>query len=223
MSLLDGINLLSKYLSRRGLLPFLSEQLNLIEAGAVVLNVGSGGDIGKQISSAQIARGFAVTSTDIDPSRNPDVVDDISSSSFQDESFDAIIIMEVLEHVPNPFQAASELCRLLKPGGRLILSVPYIFPLHDRPYDFFRFTKYGLANLFLALEDVQIRERNSWAEAILVLIARLANGQGRKGKIMALILSPVLIFLMPLAFLASRFVPSDFITTGYVMKGMKQK
>jgi len=64
-----------------------------------------------------------------------------------DNSYDSALCLEVLEHVMNPFQAVSEIYRILKKDGTLILTVPHLSRLHDEPYDYFRYTKYGLQSL----------------------------------------------------------------------------
>lgn len=61
--------------------------------------------------------------------------------------YDSAICLEVLEHVPNPWQAAGEICRILKPGGVLVLSVPHLSRLHDLPHDYYRYTHKGLHHL----------------------------------------------------------------------------
>ena len=65
-----------------------------------------------------------------------------------DNKFDAVLMFEVLEHVEDPFLAANEILRVLKVRGVLLLSTPFVFGIHDAPYDYWRFTKYGLANIF---------------------------------------------------------------------------
>jgi SAM-dependent methyltransferase len=65
----------------------------------------------------------------------------------QDATYDSAICLEVLEHVPNPFQAVTEIARVLKKEGVLVLSVPHLSRLHEEPNDFFRYTKYGLQAL----------------------------------------------------------------------------
>lgn len=65
-----------------------------------------------------------------------------------DETADAVLCTEVLEHVPNPHQVVAELGRLLKPGGALYVTVPFSGREHQVPYDFFRYTQYGLRHLF---------------------------------------------------------------------------
>jgi len=64
-----------------------------------------------------------------------------------DQSYDAVILTQVLEHVPNPTAVLAELNRILKPHGVLLLSVPLNGPLHGEPWHFFQFTHYGLAEL----------------------------------------------------------------------------
>lgn len=63
------------------------------------------------------------------------------------ESYDTAICLEVLEHVSDPFRAAREIYRILKPGGVLILSVPHLSRLHNEPDDYYRFTQHGVENL----------------------------------------------------------------------------
>lgn len=73
-----------------------------------------------------------------------DVVGDLQAIPLPDASFETVLCVEVLEHVPSLEQALREISRILRPGGKLILSVPHLFYLHNEPYDFYRYTKYGL-------------------------------------------------------------------------------
>lgn len=63
------------------------------------------------------------------------------------ESFDCAICLEVLEHVSNPFVAVGEIEKVLRPGGKLILSVPHLSRLHEAPHDYFRYTRYGIHSI----------------------------------------------------------------------------
>ncbi len=211
----------SKKWSRKNLYEFIDSQLKSITPGMTVLNVGAGGEVGHRLSETldQSNTPIEIISTDIDIKRNPDIVCDVCSMPFPDNSFDLVFLIEVLEHVHNPPKALSEIYRVLKPGGTLIFSVPFIFPLHDRPCDYFRYTKYGLKLLLSDYNKVYIFERNSFCEAVTVLILRLINQRSYKLRIFGIlfILSGATL-LVPLFNL---FIRSDALTTGYAGNARK--
>ena len=66
---------------------------------------------------------------------------------FADASFDTLLVTEVLEHVNDAEAAAREMHRVLRPGGHALITVPYLYPTHEAPYDFRRFTHFGLRAL----------------------------------------------------------------------------
>jgi SAM-dependent methyltransferase len=76
-----------------------------------------------------------------------DYESDIQDMPLENESFDTVFSAEVLEHVPDPEKALREIYRVLKPGGKLVMSIPHLMYLHNEPYDFYRYTKYGLRTL----------------------------------------------------------------------------
>lgn len=77
-----------------------------------------------------------------------DYVCDMTDIPVEDGRFDRVLFNQVLEHLPEPGLALKELNRVLKPGGRIFCSVPLFFQEHQAPYDFFRYTQYGLQKLF---------------------------------------------------------------------------
>jgi len=102
-----------------------------------------------------------------------DVVGDAHKLPFENEKFDNILCTEVLEHLHSPYIAISEMKRVLKQGGKLILTTRFIFPLHDIPHDYYRFTKYGLKYLFKDWELLELREESNTIEGIAVLLQRI--------------------------------------------------
>jgi SAM-dependent methyltransferase len=72
---------------------------------------------------------------------------DIHALPFEDEAFDAVILSEVIEHVVNPMQALLEIQRVLKKGGLLFLTWPFMHPLHELPHDYARYTEFGMNHL----------------------------------------------------------------------------
>ncbi|MEY2923530.1 MAG: hypothetical protein RLZZ337_70 [Bacteroidota bacterium] len=60
------------------------------------------------------------------------------------DSFDTIILSDVLEHISNPKLLMSEIARILRPGGNLIMNVPFFYWLHEKPFDYYRYTQFSL-------------------------------------------------------------------------------
>lgn len=210
----------SKEKSRQNLYEMLTAALSDVPFDGRILNVGSGGGVADTIAKST-SSSVHIVSADIDPSRKPDIVLDICNSEFVDE-FDVIVMSEVLEHIPTPHLALERVLMALKPGGKLILSTPFVFPIHDRPHDFFRYTKYGLQYLLRDYSSVAVLERNGWAEAIVVLMARVANTPFKQRSVRYGVgIFSVLIF--PLARALSNYAPNDFITSGYFVTAFKHQ
>jgi len=89
-----------------------------------------------------------VITTDIFPYPTTDALAVNQRLPFKDETFDAVLSLHVLEHVPDPFGCARELCRVLRRGGTLFAVTPMIVPEHGYPHHFFNPTREGLARLF---------------------------------------------------------------------------
>jgi len=77
--------------------------------------------------------------------RGLDVVGDLAALPFRDGAFDACLNIVTLEHVREPAVVLREIARTLVPGGRLLLVVPQEWEVHQAPYDYYRYTRYGSA------------------------------------------------------------------------------
>lgn len=212
---------LSKLLSRKGIYPFLHQQFGQISLGTQVLSIGAGGDIGNTLMRHASQQQFKVVSLDIDAKRHADIIGDICVHDFKGQQFDIVVMAEVLEHLHSPHLALENVHRALKQNGRLILTVPFIFPIHDQPYDYYRFTRYGLEYLLRHFRDLSITERNSWTESIDVLSARLIMDKNWPARILAPFLVLLALIKWPISFLISRVVRTHFITSGYVVTARK--
>ncbi len=73
---------------------------------------------------------------------------------FADNTFESAMTLHVLEHVKKPWEIARELIRVVKPGGAILSTVPYVCPVHGFPYHFFSMTPMGLRSLFDGCEIV---------------------------------------------------------------------
>ena len=177
-----------------------------------VISIGSGGPIKKTLLEQKIK----FKEIDIDRERKPDYVCDIEKMDiFEDDSVDIIFCLEVLEHVRNPFNAIKEIERILKTGGLIIGSVPFVFPIHEEPRDYYRYTKYGLLNLFQNFECVELIERNSYVESIGVILLRLVNIGSRRQRFIGALAFLVYLLLGPFFAILSCLVKNKQSTTGY--------
>lgn len=77
----------------------------------------------------------------------PDIYADILNIPLKDNKFDTVLILQVLEHLSQPQKALAESNRILKKGGYLIISVPFMYPLHDLPQDYYRYTEFVIKEL----------------------------------------------------------------------------
>lgn len=171
-------------------------------------------------------------SLDIDSKRKPDIVADVYNLPFVDNEFDIILCTEVLEHLIYPSCAISEMRRVLKPGGKLILTTRFVFPLHDAPGDYFRYTKYGLTELFKDWQIESITAETQSLEAMAVLMQRLIfqiRYYGNK------IIKILLLCLTKLFLCLNKFVKQEFgdikqtqretsiLTSGYYLIAINTK
>jgi SAM-dependent methyltransferase len=107
-----------------------------------VLNAGSGSrDISALVPGELINQDLT---WDGDTRTNVHIKSPLHAIPVADGHFDAILCIAVLEHVENPEEVLAEMYRVLKPGGHLIISVPFLQPEHKVPTDFQRYTKDGL-------------------------------------------------------------------------------
>jgi len=111
---------------------------------------------------------------DIEKAPGVDVVADAHALSFRGGSFDVVLATEILEHLQEPQKAADEMLRVLRPGGTLLLTTRFLFPLHDAPHDYFRYTRYGLQHLFRRFEIIDLKEETDAIGTLAVLAQRLA-------------------------------------------------
>lgn len=212
---------LSKILSRQGLYPFLEGAFAKIPAGAKVLNVGAGGEIEGLLRQYASSRIFDVQSLDIDPARTPDIEGDLSTHDFAGAEFDVIVLSEVLEHICTPDAAVNNALAGLKSGGLLVLTTPFLFPIHDRPHDYYRYTKYGLAWLLRDYVEVEINPRNSWAEALNVMFVRLIKEKNPVSRFFGPLIVLIAFLFAPIAMLLGAVFKTDFMTSGYLVTAKK--
>lgn len=112
------------------------------------------------------------------------LLSDVQALALADNTFDVVVCTEVLEHLPEPQTAIHEMYRVLKPGGTLVLTTRFLFPIHDAPHDYFRFTRYGLQYLLRRFEMVELKEETTTVGTLAVLLQRVGmQTQPRAGAV----------------------------------------
>ncbi len=123
---------------------FYKDEIKKISKKDTLLDVGVG--------PAQFHDLFAdinkVVGIDFEPYSKADVISDLSKPMpIQSNYFDVVISSNVLEHIPYPAVTLHECARVLKPGGIFVASVPFLLMVHQKPYDFYRYTEFALQRL----------------------------------------------------------------------------
>lgn len=144
---------------------------------------------------------------------SPDVVGDAQQLPLKSNCADVVFSTQVIEHVPQPEKLVREAFRVLKPRGVLLLTGPFYWPLHEEPYDFFRFTRYGFEHLLASagFKIISIRgDAGAVTQAAVALIEVLPRP--------LLFLVPIINLLTPLL---QRFSRNEKSTLNYIVLAKK--
>ncbi|MCQ8117282.1 class I SAM-dependent methyltransferase [Methylomonas rosea] len=133
------------YFARLGLYQAIKELSSKL--GGEILDVGCGTKPYKQLFNFSAYTGLDIDSTCSRSRGIADYLYDGKRFPFDDASFDAVLCNQVFEHVFNPDEFLEQINRVLKPNGRLLLTVPFVWDEHEQPYDFARYSSFGLRAL----------------------------------------------------------------------------
>jgi SAM-dependent methyltransferase/uncharacterized protein YbaR (Trm112 family) len=160
----------------------------------IILNIGSGHE------STYKQENFV--NLDIYPHNNTHVAGDAHNLPFLDNSVNVAWLSAVLEHIQQPFLVMNEVYRVLKPGGYVLISVPFLQYLHGSPYDYFRYTKYGLRSVCNDFAEVKAGASYTGPMGTLIQLASVLPEAAFNNKvvknglsvIISWLLSPLLVF-----------------------------
>lgn len=147
-----------------------------LPAGAVIVDAGAGEAWYKPlfVRARYLALDYAVGDRTWDYSRL-DCVCDLHAMPLKTDSVPFVLCTQTLEHVQRPQVVLSELNRILRPGGTVFCSLPFIGDAHHQePYDFFRYTRYGVEYLFKSacFADVQITPIGGYNTLLVSLVQK---------------------------------------------------
>jgi SAM-dependent methyltransferase len=166
---------------RRPILDLVREAARGLPPGAVVLDVGAGDAPYRELFADVDYRTVEWHASEHDGAQDADILASADAVPIDDGCCDAVLLTEVLEHVPEPLAVLRELRRVLRPGGKLVLTVPLVWHLHELPHDYYRFTGSGLRNLLdrAGFVDVEVHARNDCFTTVAQLLRNLDHVMGR--------------------------------------------
>lgn len=188
--------------------------------GALSLD-GSVLDLGGDARSSyrSLIRGeHAYTSVNLSPHAKPEILHDLEQPlPLEDGSFDHALLINVLEHVFNYRGLLAEAARVVRPGGSIVVVVPFLFPLHPSPKDFFRFSLEALERE-CALAGLSVSWTRSLGSGVFaarfVLLDRLLPGPLR---LLASALHPVVALMDALFARAARMAGKKYRREDYAL------
>jgi SAM-dependent methyltransferase len=144
-----------------------------------VLDVGSKKKAAKGLFALELRQGDCWIALDIGADSKPDVVGRGERLPFRGGTFDAVVCSEVVEHVEEPAALIAELYRVLRDGGHLLLSSPFMFPIHGDPHDYQRLTETRLRQLLRAFAEVEISASGYFPSVAGDVLRRALHGTSR--------------------------------------------
>jgi SAM-dependent methyltransferase len=146
-------------LERLSIYRFLAEQASLLPVGSRVIDIGAGEAPYRELFSDQ--RYMTLDRAETPHSGGVDMHGVADSIPAGDGSFDVVVCTQVLEHVPEPLRALREFRRILRSGGAMIATVPFLWEEHEIPFDYYRYTRYGIEYVVrqAGFEDVDVKPR----------------------------------------------------------------
>ncbi|MFA5022544.1 MAG: class I SAM-dependent methyltransferase [Patescibacteria group bacterium] len=153
---------------------FFDQKIKEIAKEKNILDVGGGKKFGKALAQYQeLFKNCNYQTLDAVADYQPDILGDITAIPLPDSQTDAVICKAVLEHVKEPFRAAVEIHRILKPGGKCLGYVPFLYPRHaeEGKYgDYWRFTEQGIKEMFKDFSEIELCAVRGSLETLVYLL-----------------------------------------------------
>ena len=159
-----------------------------------------------------------------------DIVADMNKRlPIEDAVADTVVSFQVLEHLCEPQTMLNEAFRIIRPGGKIIISVPFQWWVHEAPHDYFRYTRYGLEYMFAKAGFTNIKVKESSGFWVMWLLkfnyqtAGMSTGSGLVRQFFRAFLIPLWFMNQLIAPMLDRLWPNPTETAGYYVCASKNK
>ena len=163
------------YVPRISILQAVKENLQIFKG--VMLDVGCGQMPYRELifdnnNKVKKYLGLDLASSTVHNTSIADLHWDAKIIPLENETIDSAMATEVLEHSFYPNETLSEIYRVLKPGGSFFCTVPFLWPLHEVPYDAFRYTPFSLKMLLenAGFQNIEIKSLGGWNASLAQMI-----------------------------------------------------
>ena len=163
---------------RLPILDFVTEVASTVQPGTKVLDLGAGDAPYRELFNDQ--RYVTLDRAETPHSGGVDMHGAADSIPAEDGSFDVVLCTQVLEHVAEPLDALREFRRVLRSDGLLIATVPFLWEEHETPFDYYRYTRYGIGHLLhrAGFAEVEVRPRTDCFTTVAQLLRNVCWAMG---------------------------------------------
>lgn len=158
------------YFARRGLAKHVTDLA--VNITGKTLDIGCGTKPYAHLYRSNEYVGLEIDTPQNRASKQADFYYDGNNFPFEGASFDSVVANEVFEHVFNPDNFLNEMFRVLKPEGMVLLTMPFVWDEHEQPYDFARYSSFGIKSL-LERHGFEVVEQRKSMDDIRVIFQML--------------------------------------------------
>lgn len=205
-----GIFINPFFLARSGLNRAMREFARTLSGS--LLDVGCGTKPYEELFRVDLYKGLDIDNPGTRERGHADYFYDGTTFPVETASYDSVLCNQVLEHVFNPNEFLAEINRVLRPGGHLLLTIPFVWDEHEQPYDYARYSSFGLAALLERAGMKIVRHQKIGADPSILF--QLANAYLFKvtlkwPKPLRFLLTISVMALMNILGLLARLMPSN--------------
>lgn len=195
-----------------------------VHARGLMIDVGCGLKPYRDLLARNVTRYIGVD-IDCGGTKAADVCGDSLALPIKRAVADTVISNQTIEHVRSPERFMQEVARILKPDGVAIITAPQVWCLHEKPHDYYRFTRYALELLCATndLEIIELRERYGAFAVIGQMFSLMIHLRQKEVRWRILLARPLTAVIQAFFHLLDMLFYDPDLTLGYVLVARKRR